>query len=56
MLKSSFRKFYRRHHNLVKKSLKIPGLIRIRKSKDTMAKRKRINNDLQNLHIKLKIE
>ena len=39
-LKSSFRKFYRRHHNLVKKSLKIPGLFRIHKSKDTMAKRK----------------
>jgi len=39
--------------------LKIPkGVIRIRKSKDRKRKRKkdkRTNNDLQNIHIKLKI-
>jgi len=35
------------------------GVIRIRKSKDkqhTMAKRKRTNNGLQNINIKLKID
>jgi hypothetical protein len=50
---------------LCKKSLKIPkGAIRIinRRTDNTMAKRKRTkldkrtNNDLQNIHIKLKIE
>jgi hypothetical protein len=46
-----------------KKSLKIPkGVIRIRKSKKNRQhnaqkkKYKRTNNDLQNIHIKLKIE
>jgi hypothetical protein len=45
-----------------KESLKIPkGYIRIRKSKnrqhnDQKKKYKRTNNDLQNIHIKLKIE
>jgi len=35
----------------------IKGVIRIRKRTDnTMAKRKRTNNDLQNIQIKLKIE
>ena len=29
---------------------------RIRKSNNTMTKRKRTNNDLQNIHIKLKVE
>jgi hypothetical protein len=48
---------------LIKKSFKIPnGVIRIRKSKkdrqhnDQKKKDKRTNNDLQNIHIKLKIE
>jgi len=47
----------------IKKSLKIPrGVIRILKSKknrqtnDQKKKDKRTNNDLQNIHIKLKIE
>ena len=31
-------------------------VIRISKSDNTMAKRKKTNNDLQNIHIKLKIE
>jgi hypothetical protein len=47
---------------LYKKSLKIPkGVIRIRISKNSQhngheKKYKRTNNDLQNIHIKLKIE
>ena len=45
--------------NICKKSLKIP--IRIRESKNRQhngqkKKYKRANNDLQNIHIKLKIE
>jgi hypothetical protein len=46
----------------IKKSLKIPkGVIRIRISKNRQhnglkKKDKRTNNDLQNIHIKLKIE
>ena len=44
-----------------KKSLKIPKPIRIRKSKNRQhnlqkKKYKRTNNDLQNIHIKLKME
>ena len=42
-----------------KKSLKIPkgqSESVYRRTDNTMAKRKRTNNDLQNIHIKLKIE
>ena len=43
----------------VKKSLKIPKNLSEsvnRRTDNTMAKRKGTNNDLQNIHIKLKIE
>ena len=46
----------------IKKSLKIEGVIRIRKPKKNKKqnsqkkKYKRTNNDLQNMHIELKIE
>jgi hypothetical protein len=43
-----------------KKILKIPKgqseTVYRRRTDNTMAKRKRTNNDLQNIHIKLKIE
>jgi hypothetical protein len=53
--------YWEMNTTFLKKSFKIPkpkGVIRIRKSKDgqhTSKKDKRANNDLQNIHIKLKI-
>jgi len=49
------------HHHLTReKSLKIPKgqseSVNRRRTDNTMAKRKRTNNDLQNIHIKLKIK
>ena len=45
---------------ITKKSLKIPKgyseSVNRRRTDNAMAKRKRTNNDLQNIHIKLKIE
>jgi len=45
---------------VIKKSLKIPKgqseSVNRRRTDNTMAKRKKTSNDLQNIHIKLKIE
>jgi hypothetical protein len=66
-LKSSLRNFYGRHHDLVDRygisvSKMTTDMFHIRKAKknrqhnDQKKKDKRTNNDLQNIHIKLKIE
>jgi hypothetical protein len=53
-LKSSLRKLYDRHHDLVDHY----GIFvsQMTTTDNTIAKRKKTNNDLQSIHVKLKIE